>query len=867
MRSLWIAAVVVAAGGGRLAAAPKPKAAPPKPRALRRPANAPRPAARGAALLAKHLAGAMKGGEEVVFAVRARGQDPHWYANFGHWSADPKRMMYGPGGAQLCRLNLRTRKLTVLVDDPKGSIRDPAVDYDGRKVLFAYRPGGTRHYNLHEMDVPPGGGKPGPMRRVTNGAWDDIEPCYLPNGDIVFCSSRCNRWVQCWHTQVAILHRADANGGGARAISSNVEHDNTPAVLPDGRILYTRWEYIDRSQVDFHHLWTINPDGTAQMTFFGNMHPRMLMIDARAVPPRRGSGRAGSGLVAAIFCPGHGRNEHVGDLMLVNPDAGPDARGWARPVRGCPRAVRDPYPFSETCFLVARRGELLLVDAAAGRNEVIHRLAEPLRRRGLELHEPRALRPRPRELLPPRRADPAQPTGRLILADVTHGRKMGGVRRGEVRKLLVLESLPKPVNFSGGPEPLSYLGTFTLERVLGTVPVEPDGSAYFELPADRPVFFVALDANDLSVKRMHSFTSVMPGETTGCAGCHEPRNETPRLNGQLAALKRPPSTIQPFEGYPDVVDFPRDVQPILDRRCVTCHNFEKRAGGVVLCGDRGPRYSHSFWQLFAHGQVADGRNALGNTAPRAVGSAASPLLRKIDGSHHDVKLSPRERRMVWLWIESGATYSGTYASLGSGATGVGLWGAGGAMQRRCGQCHYVPQKGKRPPKGMIALPAGPHPRRPGGAPHERWIGKYKPAATRSMHALANLTRPERSPVLLAALARRAGGWAELKPNPLDKDGSHSIVFESTRDPDYRRLLAAIRAGKQRLDQVKRFDMPGFRPNEHYVREMKRYGILPTSYNPARHPIDVYETDQAYWRSFWYTPAGRVTSSRLPRARP
>jgi len=793
-------------------------------------------------LLTRALAGPLKGAEQVVFAVRAQGQDPHWYANFGYWCSDPQRMMYGSGGAQLCRLNLRTGKVTVLLDDPRGSVRDPAVHYDGRGVLFSYRKGGERRYNLYRTDAMGKG-----IRRVTKGDWDDIESCWLPNGQIAFCSSRCNRWVNCWHTQVAILYRSDADGSNARPISSNIEHDNTPAVLPDGRILYTRWEYVDRSQVDFHHLWTINPDGTGQMAYFGNMHARQLFIDAVTIPGRSRS-------VAVIFCPGHGRREHVGDLHVVAPDAGPDTREWARPVAGCPRNVRDPQPYGNGWFLVARQRQLVLVDGNAGKAEVVHNLPEPLRKRGLEIHEPRALRPRERETVLADRADPAQATGRFVLADVTHGRRMDGVKPGEIKKLLVLESLPKPVNFSGGPEPVSYLGTFTLERVLGTVPVEPDGSAYFEAPANRPVIFVALDANDLSVKRMHSFTSVMPGETAGCVGCHEHRSETITRSANLAALRRPPSRVEPFAGYPDVPDFPRDIQPILDRHCVRCHNYRKRSGRVILAGGRGPRYSHAYWSMLAWGQVVDGRNSLGNTPPRSMGSAASPLMHKIDGSHHKVKLSAREQRMIWLWIEAAAPYAGTYASLGCGETGMGYWVPQQAvLGRRCAGCHCPPRKDLKHPRDKLPLPAAHHPRRPGMPAHERWVGVYLPAATRSAHILANFTTPEDSPLLLAPLAKEAGGWAELKRYPREQDGRHPVVFRSKDDADYRKLLARIRRGKEHLDQTKRFDMPGFRPNVHYVREMKRYGILPKTFAAHRDPVDVYATDRAYWRSFWHAP--------------
>ena len=255
---------------------------------------------------------------------------------------------------------------------------------------------------------------------------------------------------------------------------------------------------------------------------------------------------------------------------------------------------------------------------------------------------------------------------------------MGGVKRGEIKELLVLETLPKPINFTGSGDPISYNGTFTLERVLGTVPVEADGSACFELPALRSFFFVALDGEGLAVKRMQSFLTVQPGETLGCVGCHEHRTESARQTSDLLAFRRPPSTVQPIPGIPDVFDFPRDIQPILDRHCVRCHDTDRRdathgprAGGVMLAGDRGPFFSHSFWMLTVRGQFSDGRNLpRSNYAPRTLGSAASPLLKLLDGSHYDAKLTPHEKRMVRLWIDSGAPYAGTYAALGTGMIGA-----------------------------------------------------------------------------------------------------------------------------------------------------------------------------------------------------
>src|SRR5678815_4812133 len=208
----------------------------------------------------------------------------------------------------------------------------------------------------------------------------------------------------------------------------------------------------------------------------------------------------------------------------------------------------------------------------------------------------------------PDRIKPAEASGRLVLADIYDGRNMTGVKRGEIKKLLVLESLPMPIHYTGGMDPISYGGTFTLERIVGTVPVEPDGSAYLELPALRSFFFVALDENDLSVKRMQSFLTVQPGETTSCVGCHEQRTRTPRNNltsPNLLAVLRAPSRIEPIQGVPDVIDFPRDIQPVLDSLCVNCHGYEKteaggpRAGRLILSGDRGPMFSHSYYMLLS----------------------------------------------------------------------------------------------------------------------------------------------------------------------------------------------------------------------------------------------------------------------------
>ena len=803
-------------------------------------------------LLEKFRAGPMRGVEEIVFAVRQIISE-HWYANFGYYASDQGKSYFGNGnklyrdGARLCRFNVLTRQTTVLLADPRGGIRDPQVSYDGRRILFSYRKGGTEHYLLYEINADGSG-----LRQLTEGEYDDLEASYLPDGGIVFVSSRCNRWVNCWLSQVATLYRCDAEGRNIQPLSSNNEQDNTPWPLPDGRILHTRWEYVDRSQVDYHHLWVMNPDGTEQTIFFGNMHPSTVMIDAKPIP--------GSDRIVACFSPGHGQTEHEGSVAIVDPRAGPDARASARVLsRGA--NYRDPWAFSETSFLAAQNHSLVLLDER-GRSQEIFRLSEAEIRAGLHVHEPRPVAPRPRETVLSPRVRPDQPTGRLLLANVYEGRNMAGVKRGDIKKLLVLETLPKPINFTGGMEPLSYGGTFTLERLLGTVPVEPDGSAYLEIPALRSVFFVALDEKELSVKRMQSFVTVQPGEVTSCVGCHEQRTRT--INAAAPptlAMRQPPRRIEPIPDVPDVMDFPRDIQPILDRHCVACHTYDStNHGRVFLTGDRGPLYSLSYFALTARNQVADGRNrARSNYAPRALGSSASPLLQKLEPAHYGVQATALEKKLVRLWIEVGAPYPGTYAALGCGMIGGYAqntldrsdlaWPttkpAMASLTSRCGACHT----------GRLALPlsASDEQIRP---PWED-MSPTDPRRQFSRHLLYNLSRPDKSLLLLAplpaaqgglGLCRRLGADGRLTPEPV-----HVFANPKT-DPDYARILAHLTEAKEKLEEIKRFDMPDFQPRIEWLREMKRYGVLPWGQRVGI-PINPYLVEQDYWRSLWYRPPG------------
>jgi len=783
-------------------------------------------------LLTPFRAGPMKDVQKVVFAARGIGVE-HWYANFGYYAHDEKQLPFPFKGGKLCILDLDSLEVQTLLDDPQGGVRDPVVHYDAEKILFSYRPGDSKSYNLYEINVDGSG-----LRQLTTGEFDDIEPTYLPDGDIMFVSSRAKRWVNCWLTPVAVLYRCDADGGNIREISSNIEHDNTPWVLPNGQVIYTRWEYVDRSQVHYHHLWITSPDGSRQMVLYGNQNGGNVMIDAKPIP--------GSDKIVASFSPGHGLSEHAGVITIVDPRLGPDNRKATKSV-GRHTNHRDPWAFSETAFLAANDAKMMLIDEF-GDEQTIYELPEEQRKLGLRLHEPRPLIKRQRERIIPEQVDWAKTTGELTLINVYDGRNMTGIPHGSIKKLLVLETLPKPINFTGGMEPLTYGGSFTLERIIGTVPVEEDGSAFMELPALRSFFFVALDENDLSVKRMQSFLTVMPGESTTCIGCHENRTATPRpTTPTLLATRRPPSQPVPYAEISDVIDYPRDVQPVWDRNCVSCHNSQKRDGTVSMVGDRTPLYSISYYTITAKALVADGRNLpQSNYPPYSLGTSASKLLQYCDESHYGVNLTDRERQIVKLWIETGAAYPGTYAGLGSGMIGgyaansidrrdlkwPEMKAAMEVLPRRCAECHTAE-------KGM-PLPLSPTDE-VGGAPWES-MSRNDIRRKYSRQLLYNLTNPQDSVLLLAPLTKSAGGY----------ESCGRAIFENTDDPDYRIVLAAIERTKRELDEIKRFDMPGFIPRPQYVREMKKYGILPQDADPNQ-AFDTYQLDRDYWKSLWYQP--------------
>jgi hypothetical protein len=290
----------------------------------------------------------------------------------------------------------------------------------------------------------------------------------------------------------------------------------------------------------------------------------------------------------------------------------------------------------------------------------------------------------------------------------------------------------------------------------------------------------------------------------------------------------------------------RDVQPVLDRYCVECHNTTDRKARLSLEGDMGPTWSISYYSLTMRELVGDGRNGLGNQPPRSLGSSASALLRKLEGGHHHVKASPEDWRKVWAWTEAAAPFCGTYGGLRNleqQNTKVGVFAdqAGAVLRERCYTCHQPEGQGPQPRlvEAFDWEQRRVHMERPTGQ-HERLVLNDDPARYFSWDVLLNASRPAHSAVLLAPLAKQAGGW-----------GVCPDVFLSKDDAGYRDMERAARNWQTAWRTSRAFGSPDFQVNHQYVREMVRFGILPE--NTPLDQIDPYQTDQRYWQMFHYRP--------------
>ncbi|MBM4039710.1 MAG: hypothetical protein FJ290_14470 [Planctomycetes bacterium] len=500
----------------------------------------------------------------------------------------------------------------------------PDLSYDGQRVLFCMKPQKDKSYHLYEVSVDGAN-----LRKITHGSYSDLDPVYLPDGGYAFVSTRANIYAQCgmWAPQ-HVISRCDADGRNIYVLSPASEPDYSPSVLADGRVVYTRWEYIDKNPNRIQSLWVTRPDGTGQNAFWGNQS---------VYPDHIGEARQVPGTTKVMFAGLGHHNIYTGSIGIIDPARGLNfPHGLVRVTTDVPwgevgcapadappaspdyhtagrfESYKSPYPLSEELFLVSARKSsegffsLYLMDVHGNRELVYTGSANVL--------YAQPVRPRPR---PPilsevgdwpgseRAAPPIQPAV-FASADVFDGAQEEAELRKRSRFLRVIESLPKTysagiVTTGGGPfgsgdcsawgrdvrpanpawgdsgilsGPATGLaGPLALKRVLGTVPIAADGSVCFEVPPARAVYFQLLDENHRALHAMRSWTSARPGERRACLGCHETTHRAPSKPFPARAVDK----LAPPPWGVKSLSYLHDIQPLFDRHCGKCHQGDGKA--------------------------------------------------------------------------------------------------------------------------------------------------------------------------------------------------------------------------------------------------------------------------------------------------
>jgi len=615
------------------------------------------------------VANPLVSGQPVLFVARPQYRPDHHNTETMFQTGEINTKSYTGGGSLKAIDFAKGGEVRTLVDPGKeGVVRDPDVSFDGGKIVFSMRRNIKEDYHIYEVKADGSG-----LRQLTSapGVFD-INPFYLPDNAIAFTSSREPKYCMCNRHIMGNLYRMEADGANIVQIGKNTLFEGNGSVLPDGRILYDRWEYVDRNFGDAQGLWTMNPDGTSHAIYYkNNTGSPGAALEGRNVP--------GTSWVVCTFSSCHDRP--WGAIALVDRSKGVEGR--APVIRTWPAQAVDlvkekgsfdsfktvypkyenPYPLSEKFFLCSRmvgNGEqtgIFLLDVFG--NELLLHTEEP----GCFNPVPLASRQRPPAV--PTRRDYADGSGAFYIQNVYQGTHMKDVQPGSVKFLRVVEQgekrswSSKAWEGQGQEAPAMNWHDFSNKRILGTVPVEADGSANFIVPSGKFIFFQLLDGNKMMIQSMRSGTTIQSKETQSCTGCHEDRLKAPANAPRASlALKRAPSTLEGWYGPARFFNYRTEVQPVFDRHCVSCHDYGKDAGkSLNLAGDRGLAFNASYFDLWKNQCVK-----LIGAGPAPIqpayswGSHASRLTKTLDGGHYDVKLSEEERDRIITWMDMNGPY-------------------------------------------------------------------------------------------------------------------------------------------------------------------------------------------------------------------
>ncbi|MDR1494288.1 MAG: discoidin domain-containing protein [Planctomycetaceae bacterium] len=670
------------------------------------------------------------------------------------------------------------------------------------------------------------------LRQITNHEmWSDLDPAYLPNGNIVFVSERCGFSLQCnngpFHDETSCnLFSVKPDGGGLRWLSYNKDGDYQPHVFNDGTIGYCRWEYQERGWANIQSVWSIHPDGTnADAVFKQHINDPWAFENTREIPKTSQSDEGDRKFVSiaaghhtlacgpvCLLSPNKGINNKDG-IRIITPGVFPPEGGMSgNPVDegGCRENggyYMTPFPLSEKFFLASytysnehRAGSsqtfrgadetgygVYLIDVF-GNKELIY--ADP------EISSSFAMPLRPRAKPPILAENNDSSLGDkavCVITDVAYG--ADDVKRGDVKYIRIARKIGWPYAKETGGRRYEVDGSswglnWAPVLVYGEVPVLADGSTSFYVPSGVSVYFQLLDANKQEIKRMRSFISFQPGESRSCVGCHESQS-VPVTNQNALALKRKPfMPVPPPWGTERCVNYLADVQPVFDRHCVKCHSGLKPASGLDFSGGltsaapmKTPYRSFQFDGLNRSYRTIIENNlitysykhALAEeiTQTRQFGSARSPLIDAILSgpcSKYNTLLPGNEDwyRIV-TWIDANAPYHDRFVNSRSVEPTYDLTADADLKQT------------------ILSV-------------HQKRCTECHKAEDVSRLDWIDLTTPEKSRFLAAPLARHAA-----RNENVGKTCSRA-VYSGSNDADYSALRIAVQKAVERAWQFPRRDL-------------------------------------------------------------
>jgi len=560
-------------------------------------------------------------------------------------------------------------KVTTLFQPEKTLfVGDVDLHFSAKKMLFSM-PNANYRWQVYELGADGRG-----LRQVSADDQPDVDnydPCYLPDGRIIVCSTRCFEGVPCvgGSDKVANLYIMDADGKNLRQLTFEQDQDWCPTVLNNGRVMYTRWEYSDSPHYFTRLLFTMNPDGTNQAAYYGsNSYWPNSTFYARPIPGHP------TKVVAVIS--GHHGVPRMGELVVFDPALGRfEEKGAVQRIPGfglkIEPIIRDglvedswpkflhPFPLSEKYFLVSCKPTpsanwgIYLVDTF---DNFVLLKEEP----GYAMLEPVPFRRTVAPPVIPDRVDLKSDKAEVHISDIYAGEAMQGVPRGTVKKLRIYEpSFAYPG--MGGHINIGIDGPWDGRRIWGIVPVDSDGSASFKAPSNTPLAVQPLDADGKAVALMRSWFVGMPGEIVSCIGCHESQNRAPLSTPRTAVLRKP-SEIEPWHGPPRGVSFKREVQPVLDKYCVGCHQGgQTTPPDLRVNGDsRFRNFTPSYVALHPFVRRPGPESDYHLQKPMEWHAGTSELVQMLEKGHHNVKLDAESRDRLITWIDLNVPDHGTW---------------------------------------------------------------------------------------------------------------------------------------------------------------------------------------------------------------